>query len=256
MRIISHRANGFGHLENSYPAFINAIKNGFSIEIDVHLSKDKVPFVIHDVDIEPILSGKGKIHESDSKEIRKYHFRKNPKLKLVRLEEVLKLHKQINTSQGKIFIHIKNINEPEVIAICISLVKKYKLEKTCFLFAVDGMEIPLIKLARKLDADIKVGLYLPENSNNFTEKKFKIADFIWADEVNAGWFSRDMVELAHKLKKEIYAVSSELISESRLASNYQRLWIDIKKMGFDGICTDHPNELLQKQLKDKGNYCR
>ena len=243
MIVISHRGNGFNHPENSYPAFSDAIQNGFSIEIDVHLSKDKVPFIIHDIGIESVLSGKGKVHELISKEIEKYSYKENPQLRLVRLEEALNLCKQFNSSQSKIFIHIKNINESKAIAICVSLVKKYKLEENCFIFAVDGMEIPLIKQVKKLNANIKAGLYLPENSKNFTKGKFKIADFIWVDEVNTKWFSEDMVQLAHKLKKKIYAVSPELIPESKFSNNYQQRWRDIKEMGFDGICTDHPYEL-------------
>lgn len=248
MMIISHRGIGFKHPENSYPAFSDAIKNGFSVEIDVHLSKDNVPFIIHDVEIESILSGKGKIYRMGSREIKKYSYKENPKLRLVGLEELLKLYKQLKSLQSKIFIHIKNIEEPDIIPICISLVKRHKLEEKCFLFAVDGMEVPLIKQAKRLDNNIKAGLYLPQNSDNFTKKMFKNADFIWVDEVDSEWFSKDMTHLAHKLKKEIYAVSPEVVPGSRFANNYRQRWKDIKKMDFDGICTDHPCELLQEQL--------
>ena len=243
MIVISHRGNGFNHPENSYPAFSDAMQNGFSIEIDVHLSKDKVPFIIHDIGIESVLSGKGKVHELTSKELEKYHYKEYPQLRLVRLEDVLKLHNQANNLLSKIFIHIKNINEHDAIAVCVSLVKKYRLEEYCFLFAVDGMEVPLIKQVKKLNAHIKAGLYLPENSKNFTKGKFKIADFIWVDEVDTEWFSEDMAQLAHNLKKKIYAVSPEIIPESKFSDNYQQRWRDIKEMGFDGICTDHPYEL-------------
>ena len=254
MIIISHRGNGFNHQENSFPAFSEAIKNGFSIEIDIHLSKDKVPFIIHDADIKSVLSGKGKVNGLFSKEIEKYHYRGNPQLRLVRLEEVLELCKQFNSSQSKIFIHIKNINEPHIIPTCVSLVKRYKLEEKCFLFAVDGMDVPLIKHVKKLNTNIKTGLYLSENSKNFTKRKFKIADFIWVDEVNTEWFSEDMSQLAHKLKKKIHAVSPEIIPESKFANNYKQRWRDIKKMGFDGICTDYPYELQQYNTKSKDNF--
>jgi glycerophosphoryl diester phosphodiesterase len=46
---VAHRGfHGPGIPENSYAAFHEAIRNGFTIELDVHFTKDNVPVVFHD----------------------------------------------------------------------------------------------------------------------------------------------------------------------------------------------------------------
>ncbi len=46
--IISHRGNGFGHPENTVAAVEAATAAGVPVEVDVRLSKDGTPFLLHD----------------------------------------------------------------------------------------------------------------------------------------------------------------------------------------------------------------
>lgn len=47
--VISHRGNGFGHLENTIDAFSAAARAGVAgVELDVRLTQDNVPVILHD----------------------------------------------------------------------------------------------------------------------------------------------------------------------------------------------------------------
>ena len=64
MNIIAHR--GYSDLapENTLPSFDLAIKKGFNIfELDIQLTKDKVPIVFHDYDLNRICGLNLKINE-------------------------------------------------------------------------------------------------------------------------------------------------------------------------------------------------
>jgi len=240
MEIISHRGNGFDYPENSLPAFSKALKNGFSIELDIHLSKDGVPFIIHDKYIDDILNGTGDVASFDSKQLKKFCYKKDKSLKLVEFKEVIELFESIKDPSANIFVHIQDINEKGVIENILRLIQNSKHNERFYLFAVDEMSFILIEEIKKNYKKIKVGLHLPENSKYFDEVNFKKADFIWVDEMNGKWFSEEMVDLAHCLKKKIYAISPELMKDSAYYNNYKERARDINEFGFDGICTDFP----------------
>ena len=64
MNIIAHR--GYSDLapENTLPSFDLAIEKGFNIfELDIQLTKDKVPIVFHDYDLDRICGLNLKINE-------------------------------------------------------------------------------------------------------------------------------------------------------------------------------------------------
>lgn len=66
-KIIAHRGNASEAPENTLPAFGQALEmeaNG--VELDVHLSRDGVPVVIHDERLERTTSGSGLVAEQDA----------------------------------------------------------------------------------------------------------------------------------------------------------------------------------------------
>lgn len=77
-------------VENSITAFNNAIKEGYPIEIDVHLSSDGEIFVFHDHDLERLTGKKGKIYQLDSEKIKSLSI-VGSKEKIPTLDEVLSL---------------------------------------------------------------------------------------------------------------------------------------------------------------------
>ena len=59
--------------ENSLGAFQNAVKHRYGIELDIQLSKDKVPMVFHDATLNRVCGIDGKLAEYTCEELQKMH---------------------------------------------------------------------------------------------------------------------------------------------------------------------------------------
>lgn len=72
-RKIAHRGlfdNNTGYPENSLPAFKRAIEYGFGIELDVRLTKDGIPIIFHDADLNRVCNINKKVEDLTYKEIK------------------------------------------------------------------------------------------------------------------------------------------------------------------------------------------
>ena len=68
--IVAHRGDSRFCPENTMSAFRSAMEKGAEmIECDIHLSRDRVPVVIHDSSLDRTTNGSGNIVERDFKEL-------------------------------------------------------------------------------------------------------------------------------------------------------------------------------------------
>lgn len=108
--------------ENSLPAFKRAVKRGYGIELDVQLTKDKVPVVFHDFDMQRACGVDKKIADLKYEELKKY--------KLFRSHETIPtFHEVLNCIGGKVplIIELKIKGNPS--ETCLAAAKelgKYK----------------------------------------------------------------------------------------------------------------------------------
>lgn len=65
--------NSGGVPENSMAAFERAVKKGYGIELDVQLSKDRVPVVFHDFTLERMCGKPGKVCEYTYEELQQFN---------------------------------------------------------------------------------------------------------------------------------------------------------------------------------------
>ena len=197
--------------------------------------------MIHDDSIDNLFNGSGKIREMTSEELSNLRYKEDETQKLCSLKEMCGLIKE-NPGNSLIFIHIK---ESEDIDNVIKVLEEYDFDNRIRFFAVDEIEEEFKKIMRKKYPKYKIGLYLPENSKNYSKKEFKDADFIWADEITIKWMTKEKVELAHSLRKPFYAISPELIPTSIFNSDIKERWKELLEANVDGICTDLPERFLK-----------
>lgn len=76
--------------ENSMAAFQKAVDAGYGIELDVQLSKDKVPVVFHDFTLKRICGVEGKVEDYTYEELQKFPLAKSDQ-RIPKFSEVLKL---------------------------------------------------------------------------------------------------------------------------------------------------------------------
>ncbi|MDO4465047.1 MAG: glycerophosphodiester phosphodiesterase family protein [Bacillota bacterium] len=76
--------------ENSLAAFKKAVAAGYGIELDVQLTKDKVPVVFHDFTLQRICGKEGKVCDYNWEELKKFKLCESEET-IPRMEEVLKV---------------------------------------------------------------------------------------------------------------------------------------------------------------------
>ena len=76
--------------ENSMAAFEKAVEKGFGIELDVQLTKDKIPVVFHDFTLKRVCGGEGKISDYTYEELQQFHLCDSVE-KIPKFEDVLQM---------------------------------------------------------------------------------------------------------------------------------------------------------------------
>lgn len=122
--IFAHRGLPVKFAENSLEGFRYAAKHGAEgVEFDVHMTKDKVPVVMHDEEIDRTTDGSGYIKDYTLNAIRKFHLKNGEPVPMLReLFEILQdkdLYINLEFKTNK--IHDKGIE-----AIVLALVKEYR----------------------------------------------------------------------------------------------------------------------------------
>ena len=108
--------------ENSLPAFKKAVKAGYGIELNVQLTKDRVPVVFHDFTLERACGKPGKVYEYTYEELQQFPlFQSNERIP--KFEEVLKV------VDGKVPLIVEIKLEWMDLTVCAfvdKLLKEYK----------------------------------------------------------------------------------------------------------------------------------
>lgn len=121
--IFAHRGLPVKFAENSLEGFRYAAKHGAEgVEFDVHMTKDKVPVVMHDEEIDRTTDGSGYIKDYTLNEIRKFHLKNGEPVPMLReLFEILQ--------DKDLYINLEfktnKIHDKEIEAIVLALVKEY-----------------------------------------------------------------------------------------------------------------------------------
>lgn len=138
---IAHRGLwGENLIENSIPAYKNAINHGFAIEIDVYSSVDGELFCFHDQNLERMTGAKGKIYEKTAKELKLLSL-SDSKEKIPTFDEVL------STVNGKVPLLIELKDQPNGVFVdkVVNRLKSYKGK-----FAIQSFNPLYIKRVKKL----------------------------------------------------------------------------------------------------------
>ena len=76
--------------ENSMSAFCRAVEAGYGIELDVQVTKDKIPVVFHDFTLQRVCGQEGKVCDYTYEELQKFRLCKSSET-IPLFEDVLKL---------------------------------------------------------------------------------------------------------------------------------------------------------------------
>ena len=227
--LIGHRGGEYG-VENTIDTIMFAGTNGADfVEIDVLLTKDNIPVVIHDNNLKRLAGTNKNISDLTADQVKEIIIRsKKKKDKIPTLEELAKAVK----GNTKLLLEFKTHGKEKASLVDETikvLEKEGILEETIFHTAEDA----IIKEFNEKYEDLVMGYVFIGKLGTFSAKKMSKmpVDFISAEE---SLVNKNMLREIHKSEKAVYAwtINDDYKAERLL------------ELGVDGIITDYPVEMI------------
>lgn len=229
--VIAHRGDSSIAPENTMPAFESTTNTGAEyFEIDLRLSKDGVPVVIHDKTVDRTTNGTGAVAEMTIDELRaldagSWFSDSYVDTRIPTFDEVLA---QVAHSNADVVIEYKGTWGRSHIRTTVDMIAAAGLEgdviaqsfskKTVANFSKVAPGLPVGWLTQTIDASI-----------------IKTAQKIGADAINPTYATGLSVLLAHQAGLGVFVWTHDADTE----------WQSLTAMGVDGIITNRPASLLE-----------
>ncbi len=240
-KLIGHRGVKDLCPENTLESIARAFEIGLNfVEIDVKISKDKVPILLHDDTLDRTTNGNGLAIDYDYENIKKldagkFFYKKNTNIFVPKLEDILSLCANNN---GNLNIELKpnkNFEKENVDQIC----KITKNINQIDIFFSSFDMISILEISKLYPQSIRSFLL-----NDF--KKYNIDDLISISinhdlkicGLNIDLVNADIIKKIKETNMVITVYSNKNINLSRAN--------DIFSIGVDSIFVDNPSELLGK----------
>jgi glycerophosphoryl diester phosphodiesterase len=236
IHIIAHRGASAYEPENTLRAFERAIDMGATVlELDIHLSRDGHPIVIHDAELSRTTNGTGRVDDLPLEQIKRFDAGLG--------EQVPTLLEVIELARGRaqLYIELKGQRTPEPVVEALRA-------GTFVDQALAGSFYPwLIQKVKFLEPAVRTSMLV--------RRKDRGADFLeWAlaveaDYVHPCWENESPTP--HKL------VTPAMIADIRRRGLGIILWHEerpeelreLARLDVDGICTNKP-DVLSRFLKE------
>lgn len=237
--IFAHRGSSATHPENTMAAFREAYRTGADgIELDVHLSKDGIPVVIHDEQIDRTSDGTGWVKDYTLQQLKRFDFG-SPFSGRFRGERIPALREVLEWCRSKpILLNIElktdEIRYPGIEWKVVSLIQQYQMDQRVILSSFNHDS--LIE-ARRIHPVIETAALFAE----WLYKPWEYARSIGADGLHFHWLAASP-ELLHGAAQagmpvRLYTVNDEL---------KMRYFI---RSGYAGIFTDWPEKAMKVRAK-------
>lgn len=223
--IIGHRGCAGLEPENTLRSFLRAAELGVdAVEMDVHLSRDGVPMVIHDAMVERTTNGQGNVRDFSAAELSALTIRAPDGSAewIPTLEEVL------GAVPARVGLVIE-LKAAGTAAPVVGLVRKFRaLERVTII----SFDLSLLREVRGLEKGLALGaLWAKPPRDAVAQAKSLGAGMI---DVNYRHVTERLVEQAHAEKLQCVVWTVNRVSEMRR----------MMKLGVDGITTDFPDKLV------------
>lgn len=234
-RIYAHRGLAQNAPENTMAAFRACVDNGLSIELDVYLSKDGVPVVIHDGTLDRTTSGSGRVTSKPLAVLRRLDAGSwfGPEFsseKIPTFDEVLQMVKgRGRNKRTHIAINMKEIS-PGIEEKIVRLVEKHGMLEQVFSFGMDDRSMERFLVA---NPDFPVCGRAASKSEILKATRAGYLDYIWISPGSGYDAAEAEIAEAHKAGKKVVIY---------LQKNEPARWRSAVRAGVDGICTDFPLE--------------
>ncbi len=227
---IGHRGSPVECLENSMASFQKAIATGAKrIELDVQLSADKIPYVLHDETLDRTSQGQGLINALESKQLDKIKLKNNEPLpKLVQVVEMMLPRIELN-------IELKG-NIPETVPAVLHTLPPLERRPHRVIISSFHMEFLQDVNSRAPHEEVALLWDKPISILEVTAAMETCQSHIFHPE--AGAVDAKLMSLAQQKHWEVFPWVSLLKEQAK-----KTLWRRLYSLGVDGLCTNYPAEL-------------
>ena len=241
-KIISHRGANNLAPENTKSSIKKASLLGASfVEIDIKISKDEIPILLHDDTIDRTTNGSGLCCDYNYEDLVKldagsWFNKKFKNEKVLTLDECLDLLSELNMGVNIELKPNKNKEKNNVIKIR-NLLNKKKFKNEYFFSSFDYYSIDIISKEMPL---IPRGLLVENNINNKNFSLESILDLLKRYNCFSIGFEKNLInkELVQFFKNQGYAITVFTINDKQFAK-------EIFSWGVDSIFTDELNKFKE-----------
>lgn len=227
MHIYAHRGASIDYPENTLLAFRSAIELGaYGIEMDVHVSKDGVPVVIHDADVARTTGGSGKIADMYLADIKKLDAGNGEHIPT--FEEVLLLTK----GKVKLDVEVKAAGAEEPV---LQMLAVWSHDD----WVISSFDWDILRRCRRDEPEIE----LWPLSNGATDEAIDVAHELGSPllALHQGFIDADVVEglNAEKLGFMAWTVDDPKRSE------------ELRRLGATALCTNDPATMIAQLNRNR-----
>jgi len=209
--------------ENTMAAFEACVKNGLSIELDVYLTSDGVPVVIHDNTLERTTNGTGRVTKTPwallkTLDAGSWYDARFSDQRIPTFEDTLAMISAKDEAKGvHIAINMKEIS-PGIEEKVVSLVERFGMLDRVFAFGMD---------------EASEARYKSANPEFPIARRKPGAEWTWISAGESYNPTRAEIAAAQQDGKKVIIY---------LQQNEPDRWRSAAKAGVDAICTDYPLE--------------
>jgi glycerophosphoryl diester phosphodiesterase len=231
MIVLAHRGASAYAPQNTIPSFKKALEmKAQGIELDVQLSSDGVPVIIHDFMLDKTTDLSGFVHTHSWQELRKadaglwfgQEFRGT---QIPSLEEVLALIPKDVLLNVEIK-SITSLNQP--VAPIVSQILNQETDRNLI---VSSFNHPILKEFQSLSPDVKLGILTANDFIDFPSYVESSGIRPYSIHPEASYLSSRFIGDCHKREWKVMTYTINSVPQSRM----------VESLGTDGIFSDYPD---------------
>jgi glycerophosphoryl diester phosphodiesterase len=209
--------------ENSVAAIAEACRQGYAIETDVRMTRDRCLVLSHDGDLRRVYGLDRLIGRCDASFLEQ----------LCRLEVVLHA---VTSARTRLFLHVKELGALDAVIDTVSAEQAWA---QTVLFA-DGSDTGvLVEQCARRGAAVRTGVHL-RNADDFRTLGDGPVSCYWLDEAAGGWVNEPIVRVMAERRRMVCIVSPEVWGGRFSRPEVFDYWRQWAQWPVDGVCTDWP----------------
>lgn len=233
--VASHRAVHHQLPENSLPAIREAIRLGVDIvEIDVKVSEDGIPMLMHDGKVDRTTTGKGNLETQTFEELRKLRLVSNGK---VTEEMIPTLEEALQIAKGRIMVDLDL--KTERIDKVIEIVKKMDAGDFVFFFDSD------YEILAKVDAASKKYMLMPRAYSQAMADSALTRFKPEVVHIDSKFYTPEVTSLIRRKRARVWINALGAPDEEIRKGNISGTLKDLTKQGANIIQTDEPEKMIR-----------